>query len=591
MALSLYAINMYAGGDTSGLVLCTIMLGVVLKTIVCVTWTFGVSSILFATITSYLLYELCHVCVYPVLFTFGGAVLVAGILHRYGHREDVTIFIRILVLLISAVFLYKSPLIHSLQKTGKQAQVAVLEHGKWGRAEDHDGGLNIRAQYSYDALYRLIKATRIPSVEELDKYNELWIITPTTPFTKVEARIIKDWTLKGGHLVVIGDHTDLYGHARVVNHLLTWAGINLKYDCIIDKTGDEGTYRSIEGNLRGLTACSIRGSGEVLALQPGFSERTDYSKRSFFSDYMITGEEESALYCILMRKSYGLGSVAVFSDSTLFANFALSRPSAQRILRMILNTEVGKSLSLYVSIFGFLFLFTRGFIRRWTLVPVALTLLSVGVLECTETERELRGRVHIRGNWQLVEGDRAPYSTLLAASYSECGSIPIWDGRSLSDNRIEVGGKLVDLGKYRGNSLEETPLQEALSKVPRISPLDFVYALIRDASKVSFWFDEGVGLWRDIAYTYFWHDALNTSLPTMPTLGASVPQHATIVRHGKSEVGVSVFVTPIRGSDDWVVVGDWLVAKRVKGNTLLVRDIWQHTTRRYGDFVLHSEER
>lgn len=59
-------------------------------------------------------------------------------------------------------------------------------------------------------------------------------------------------------------------------------GLRIQKDCILDSTGDGGTYQNLFQKFKGLSANSFSGRGETWLVENGYSERTDYSKNSFF---------------------------------------------------------------------------------------------------------------------------------------------------------------------------------------------------------------------------------------------------------------------------------------------------------------------
>lgn len=152
----------------------------------------------------------------------------------------------------------------------KEQRIAFLEHGNWGIAQRHDGSLSIRGQYSYDFLKRIIYSEDADDLNGIEDFSELWLMTPTKPFRTEEIQKIRNWVAKGGKLVVITDHTDLFGHSSALNPLLQTFGVESQKNCILDRTGDGGTYYDGLSSFRGLTANSFTGNGEAWLFQTGF---------------------------------------------------------------------------------------------------------------------------------------------------------------------------------------------------------------------------------------------------------------------------------------------------------------------------------
>lgn len=490
---------------------------------------------------------------------------------------------------LGLVAMLQSPLVF-LSARG-EPHVAVWEHGKWGRAEKHDGGLNVQAQYSYDELHHMLGATQIFSAEHLSQFNELWLITPTTPFSRNEIVAIHHWVASGGHLVVVADHTDLFGHAQASAPLLSSFGLSIHSDCVLDCTSEGGTYFYWAKRYAGLTACSIGGRAEAIMVQAGFSERTDYSKRSFFSDYMISNEERSGLFPVLVRSAFGLGQVTLFGDSTLFANFALVRPSAQGILDIIVNPSAAESVYFYLSLASLLFVAGLGGRRNSV---IAACILSAFIFLAWKGEAGHRSQIHssdvsITGDWSLVEGANAPYATLMASAYSKAHGIPVWHGSSSSSGVLFVNGKSV-VPPELSRLPDERSIFDRLNARPAMSSEDFVHALQRDSAYSSFWFDEGVGIMKEIAYGNFWARLLDRAESPIVQLDSSRGCDAFLYGDAKEHVLCHLVITTLSGLTEWLVVGDWVIGKRLSEDTILIRANWQHPSWRFGDCVLKLEK-
>ena len=237
----------------------------------------------------------------------------------------------------------------TLSKFNHVPKRAILSNGNWAYVDDDIDDLTIKTQYSYSILSELLNA-ELTKVDEIEKYNELWIITPTSPFRKIEEDKILSWLGEGGKLIIISDHTDLFGHAEVLNQLLESLSFEIDKNAIVGYQGGGGTYRGFSGTYNGLTAASISGSSIPFLHIFGYDDGIDYSKSSFFNDFRITSEDRFSYFRCGTVGSHKRGIYKVFSDSTLFSNFGITRPSSQHILQLLVNPTIPSTYVLVVSV-------------------------------------------------------------------------------------------------------------------------------------------------------------------------------------------------------------------------------------------------
>ncbi len=211
--------------------------------------------------------------------------------------------------------------------TGK---VAIIEAGVWARTEKQFtdvNDLNIKSGYSYSEFKRLLGAEviRPPAIDE--SYAEAWLITPTEPLDVQSINKLWNWVNKGGRLIIITDHTDLFGHARVVNSFLSNKMLQTSLTA----------FFPLESNMKAevnwgenawLKTTNVQ-SG--LFMWPQFTARwinevTDYSNKNFFGLLSLSADDGLGRRVISGTTSFRKGRVVLFGDSTSFANFALYQP-------------------------------------------------------------------------------------------------------------------------------------------------------------------------------------------------------------------------------------------------------------------------
>lgn len=520
----------------------------------------------------------------PVLFLFclTAMFLLTSVVLRIPSSGKKDLWITLLLLLGAFGCLTQSTLPPFLFQSLREHKIAYWEKGSWGITQPHDHTLTIQAQYSYDLVKKIIGSTDITDLSPIDEYTELWIVTPTSPWTHEEITRLRRWVARGGRLIVITDHTDLFGHVTAVNPLLAAFSLRAEKNCILDDTGDGGTYCTGLRSLKGLTANSFTGRGETWLLQKGHAERTDYSKSSFFSDNQISDEEIPGIYPVGLTAPCGLGTVTLFGDSTLFANFALSRPSAQYLLQK--TADAGSPFPCYAVASTLLLLFIalsrRGTLRIACLIIASLLLLGI-LIQPLAVRHTLTyaftPTMEVRGDWTLAEDNEAKYATLFASSFIHSDKFPLWQGPSTPSGSITISGQNTLPGEKASPWQPAPNLEDRLQQIPTLTEKQFLEALIRDSRFSSFWFDDGVGPFKNRAYRQFW-TAFTPHKTTEPPikLQSSKKITGTLILNKNDQIPVTAILTRLKDNAPWVILGNWIIGKETSPGTILIRSNWQH---------------
>lgn len=528
-----------------------------------------------------------------MLFSAGiaGVFLISAAVLFFTEKRWTEMVLQGILMVGVAWCLFFSSMPRLLFQAFKEQRTAFLEHGNWGITQRHDGSLSIRAQYSYDFVKRIICSEDVADLEEIDKFSELWLITPTKPFRAEEIQKIRSWVAKGGRLVVITDHTDLFGHSSALNPLLKIFGLASRKNCILDRTGDGGTYYSWISSFKGLTSNSFSGKGEAWLFQMGFSERTDYSKNSFFSDNQISDEEEAGIHAVGLTSGFGLGTVVLFGDSTLFANFALSRPSSQALLQKVING--GNPFPFYalaaICLFIFIGFSQKGSGRLVAFLSAAFLGSGIVILLVIPSKKmcyDFATILEVKGDWSMVEDNGAPYSTLFAASFSKSGHFPVWKGSSTQTKMIEFSNGIRLENEKRKIWKPCVSLDKRLQQRPSMSVEMFLETLIHDSRISSFWFEEGVGPLKDMAYECFWKRITGEKKNVQSFAFSSAKFVDCFFVSSQKKIPVRTRIARIKDRKPWVVIGDWIVGKEVESGVILIRKNWQHPSWGEGDAVL-----
>lgn len=107
-------------------------------------------------------------------------------------------------------------------------------------------------------------------------------------------------------------------------------------------------------------------------------------------------------------------------------------------------------------------------------------------------------------------------------------------------------------------------LEERLRQPLSLTEEQFLDILIRDSRYTSFWFDDGVGPFKNKAYSQFWcnHTAQTSSGRDMELL-PSEKIKGKLIFDKLEQSAVIVKLHRIKSSEPapWVILGDWIIGK------------------------------
>ena len=216
------------------------------------------------------------------------------------------------------------------------------------------GSYNYAAAYDYCGQYfqmsRLLETDAIDD-ETLARCDVLVIKTPTSRYAEHEIAAVVRFVERGGGLLMIGDHTNVFNMNTSLNDVSRRFGFTFRNDLlfrvgtpynqeyhppvvaspIVQHVGrmDFAVSCSIDpGRSRGRMA--IRSVG-LYSLPPAYHEM-NYHPQAEYRPMMHFGA-----WCQLWATRYGQGRVLGFTDSTLFSNFCVFQPGKAELLRGMLD--------------------------------------------------------------------------------------------------------------------------------------------------------------------------------------------------------------------------------------------------------------
>ena len=273
------------------------------------------------------------------------SILLGNIKNRHEINKYLSLCFLLTMLLtsLSANYLFREP----------SSQVNLIEcFSKWcdPTSEYTMDNITMKGGYSYSLLkemignkYELISTKQRQNLKKSLKNSKIGIlITPTIPLTNQESLVVKEFVNNGGRLVVIADHTDLYGHGRVLNSLLNCMGIVIEYNALFSAGGNKNIYfRNMAiNNLKTETPCSFyttRPSYVFSWANYWLSEKANYTKPNFFGNLQWTIDDALGNWPVGGIVKYGKGEIVIWTDSTIFANFYIFKPNIIRFLGNLLK--------------------------------------------------------------------------------------------------------------------------------------------------------------------------------------------------------------------------------------------------------------
>lgn len=199
--------------------------------------------------------------------------------------------------------------------------------------------------------------------EVLEGCDVLVVKTPTEAYTDVEIGTILEFVERGGGLLLIGDHTNVFGTGDVLNAFGERLGFRLDFDCVFDhrKTFEHVFQRpaSLRSHpilaqvpmIRFEVGCSIDlnhlGWTPVIVGRGLKNLQIDYKASNFYPAVRDESDMRFGQLCEMATRAYGRGRVALISDSTLFSTFSVMLPGRRELIEASLDwlgrDEIGEN--------------------------------------------------------------------------------------------------------------------------------------------------------------------------------------------------------------------------------------------------------
>lgn len=317
----------------------------------------------------------------------------------------------------------------------KVVRSTILEFGKWGLAFPilkAGSPLDQAHFYSYSLFADLVGAERltIKDVDQLSKFQEAFVIIPTEPVPDHDIAKIESWVNAGGHLIVIVDHTDVFGHARVASALLSPFKMQTALTAFF--TPNPKAVAQFVGTQDWPLKTATVPSG-FLALPTAsarwIEESPDYGGRNFFGPLRPSDDDGYGRKPVAISARRGRGQVTVWGDSTIFANFAILQPGNTEILNWLRNPSLFSRVGWLVAVVLLIWVpFCDGRLRRGLILAAIGSSILLVIPSRSSQLRWPENAISFAGDWQTVhEGSRQSQSISTAyASLPAFGVFPKW---------------------------------------------------------------------------------------------------------------------------------------------------------------------
>ncbi len=202
----------------------------------------------------------------------------------------------------------------------------------------------------YDYLRHFYDASRLTepiSDAALANCDVLVLKTPTRPlYSEHEIENIRRFVDRGGGLLLIGEHTNVFGTSSRLNPVARQFGFQYVPDCLfgIDSVFTEvlqparAAHPSVQyiDRMDFATSCSLDvgfSPGRAAILATGLKNKTaEYHVDNYYPQPFDTAKMRYGAFVQLWTTNYGRGRVTAFTDSTDFSNFCEFDPGKMELM-------------------------------------------------------------------------------------------------------------------------------------------------------------------------------------------------------------------------------------------------------------------
>lgn len=319
---------------------------------------------------------------------------------------------------------------HPAAEEARPLRIAFDEaHGKW---ETIEGSFTTEG-YGRDTIYNYVLLARWLSAKHtVTPLRDHWstidgdvlvVKMPTEYYNPTEKQAIDEFVRRGGLLLVLGDHTNLYGTTFIINDLLRPYGFELQTDATVPWDTEHYDYQPAwwqrSRYLRGIERIQFQTSATIKARHPlvfpvlvgdrAAAEDADYSNERFFGDLHPGPEDRHAPVFLAAERRVGSGRILLFGDSTIFSTFSLMAPGNGELFQNFIEQGT-TSLSAFrlALIVGAVLLAVAA--ARGHRVMFALSLVAPLLALCAAGRSPADTRLgRYAGDWVAIDGKHSEF--------------------------------------------------------------------------------------------------------------------------------------------------------------------------------------
>ena len=171
------------------------------------------------------------------------------------------------------------------------------------------------------------------AASDLIDINVLILINSSREWEQTDRTVIFDFVRRGGSLLVLGDHTDVFGLQESFNQLLGETGISIRFDsayhgrsswkqCMVASSGALESRWEIDdpGISIGASLSTEGWARPLLTGRYGFSDTgvRENHVGSYLGNYSFDDGERLGDLHLVAQRNLGLGRIVVFGDTSTF---------------------------------------------------------------------------------------------------------------------------------------------------------------------------------------------------------------------------------------------------------------------------------